>query len=390
MSENCFLVLEDGTVYSGKAFGHQAPHVDELSDADLSEKSAGEVVFNTGMAGYHEILTDPSYTGQIVTMTYPMIGNYGALDAWSEVGPESAGRCGVKAAGFVVRQVYRGPIPEGRVSLDAYLKQHKTPGISDIDTRHLTLKLRDYGSINGLIVRSATLEDGLNSKELETCGAALSKFPPMTGRNLIGNVGASEPVVYNDGGSPHFLMVDCGIKANIIREMVSLGCKISVLPSEATRDQIKDIGADALFFSSGPGDPAVLEPQIDLIRACIDATPVFGICLGHQLICQALGARTVKMKFGHHGVNHPVRDEFTTRVFVTSQNHGFVVDESSLPQNVDVWFRNANDGTVEGIKHKSLPVLCAQFHPEAAPGPRDTTWIFKEYDDVLRRHLGKE
>ena len=390
MSEICFLVLDDGTVYRGKTFGHPPPFVDGLHDADLSDKSAGEVVFNTGMAGYHEILTDPSYTGQIVTMTYPMIGNYGSLDEWSEVGPEQSDRCGVKPAGFAVRQLYRGPIPDGRITLDDFLNQHKTPGISDIDTRHLTLKIRDFGSANGLIVRSSCGTAGLDTRELDICLTVLSEFPPMTGRNLIGNVGTSEPVVFNSDGFPHFLLIDCGIKANIIQEMIKLGCRVSVLPSDVSLEIIEKIGADALLFSSGPGDPAVLTPQVDLIASLLPTMPVFGICLGHQLISQALGAGTVKMKFGHHGVNHPVRDEFTKRVFVTSQNHGFIVDESSLPDDIDIWFRNANDNTIEGIRHRTLPVLCAQFHPEAAPGPRDTTWIFKEFLDVLHRHMGKE
>ncbi|MAG13774.1 MAG: carbamoyl phosphate synthase small subunit [Spirochaetales bacterium] len=390
MSETCFLVLGDGAYYRGQEFGSPSPAIESLCNVDISVKSAGEVVFNTGMAGYHEILTDPSYTGQIVTMTYPMIGNYGSLDEWSEIGPEAPERSGIKAAGLVVRQLYRGPIPAGRITLDEFLKRHDTPGITDIDTRHLTLKIRDEGAPNGVIVRASLGSNHLKKRELDFCLQVLADFPPMIGRNLISNVGASDPVTYNDGGSPHLLLVDCGIKANIIRELVKLGCRVSILPSGASKEDVGNVGADALLFSSGPGDPAVLRSQIELIASFLPLMPVFGICLGHQLISQALGAQTRKMKFGHHGVNHPVRDELTNRVFVTSQNHGFVVDEESLPHDVDVWFRNANDNSIEGIRHRSLPVLCAQFHPEAAPGPRDCIWIFKEFLRVIEDHMGKE
>jgi len=390
MHDPCFLVLADGTVYRGKSFGYDAPRVHEIIESELTEKIAGEVVFNTGMAGYHEILTDPSYTGQIVVMTYPMIGNYGTDDNWSEVGPEAAGRSGIKAAGFVVRAVYSGPLPQGRVSLDEFMKRHRTPGIYDLDTRGLTLRIRDGGSGNGIIVRANDGGPVLPDDERQTCIDILSRFPPMVGRNLIGNVGVTEQAVQNPEGSPHLLLIDCGIKANIIRELVARGCKVSVLPSGATLAEIKAVGADALLYSSGPGDPAVLQTQVETIAAVIEEMPVYGVCLGHQLISQALGAKTMKMKFGHHGVNHPVRDEFTGKVFVTSQNHGFTVDEGSLPETVDVWFRNANDKSIEGIRHKTLPVMCAQFHPEAAPGPRDSSWIFGEFVESIRRYKAKE
>lgn len=385
MHEPCFLVLDDGSVYPGRAFGSRAPTAQELSLTRNIEKAAGEVVFNTGMAGYHEVVTDPSYTGQIVSMTYPLVGNYGADDEWSETGPEPELRTGVKVAGFAVRQLYTGPVPKGRISLDELLKKHETPGICDIDTRGLTLRIRDKGSPNGVIVRTESDRDELSDSEKLLCGKFLESFPPMVGRNLISDVGAVEVVTYNPAGSPHFLLLDCGIKANIIRELEKLGCKITLVPSNTSLEDIIERDPDALLFSNGPGDPAVLDAIVDLIRSLIGRKPVFGICLGHQLISQALGAKTEKMKFGHHGVNHPVRDERTRRVFVTSQNHGFVVDEKTLPEDVEVWFRNANDRTIEGILHKRLPVMSAQFHPEAAPGPHDSSWIFKEYLDALKR-----
>jgi carbamoyl-phosphate synthase small subunit len=390
MHDPCFLVLQDGTVYPGKNFGWEAPRVSALVDLNLNEKAAGEVVFNTGMAGYHEILTDPSYTGQIVVMTYPMIGNYGTDDTWSEIGPESSARSGIKTAGFVARAVYSGPLPPGRTPLNDFMKRNKTPGIYDVDTRGITLRIRDGGSINGLIVQADNGGRELPDSELKECLRILQAFPLMTGRNLIGDVGVAEPVVRNPSGSPHLLLIDCGIKANIIRELTERGCKLSILPSDATREDIDAVAPDALFLSSGPGDPAVLKPLVKIIESLIGQIPVYGICLGHQLISLALGSKTAKMKFGHHGVNHPVRDELTGRVFVTSQNHGFMVDEKSLPETVEVWFRNANDKSIEGIRHTKLPVMCAQFHPEAAPGPKDSSWIFQEFIESIRQYKSKE
>ena len=383
MRDPRYLVLDDGSVYPGKAFGAPAPSAHTLETTDLSEKGAGEVVFNTGMAGYHEIVTDPSYTGQIVSMTYPLVGNYGTDNDWSEIGPEPGKRSGIKVAGFAVRYIYNGPVPNGRITLDKFMKRHNTPGIYDIDTRDLTLRIRDGGSSNGVIVRPSSEGGSLSADEMKLCQAFLSSFPPMVGRNLISNVGTTEYSTINPEGTPHLLLLDCGIKSNIIRELVDLNCMISLLPSSATLKKILEIDPDAVLFSNGPGDPAVLGDITELIRGLIERKPVFGICLGHQLISQALGAKTGKMKFGHHGVNHPVRDERTGSVFVTSQNHGFVVEEDSLPKDVEVWFRNANDHTIEGILHKKFPIMTAQFHPEAAPGPHDSSWIFKEFLDAL-------
>lgn len=207
----------------------------------------------------------------------------------------------------------------------------------------------------------------------------------MEGSNLSGEVGTAAPVRFNETGSPHLVLVDSGIKMNIVRELTAKGARVTVLPDTSTLTDLEALRPDAVLYSSGPGDPAVLGDQIALIRGLLGRWPVFGICLGHQLISLALGARTYKMKFGHHGLNHPVRDEVTGRVFVTTQNHGFAVDEASLPADVAVWFRNANDGTVEGVYHKTLNVKCAQFHPEAAPGPHDSTWIFQSFLDAIPR-----
>jgi carbamoyl-phosphate synthase small subunit len=404
------LVLSDGKIYYGTPFGAEAPVLDELVQASeaLSRRlrDVGEVVFNTAMSGYGEVLTDPSYTGQIVVMTYPHAGNYGIDEAWSEVGPETGRydespgeprphRQGgmtprtvhprrIKPAGMIVRSLYRGPVPDGRIPLAAYLSANDVPGATDIDTRALTLDLRDNGSRNGLLCRPA---DGVALSEEETQRALdlLRAFPPMEGRGLIGEVGSSRAVRLPGGKGPHIALYDCGTKANIIRELQNLGCSLTLMPSTATADEIRATGADAVMLSNGPGDPAVLQHQVDQTRELLGTIPVLGICLGHQIIAEAAGAKTYKMKFGHHGINHPVREEIVPggRVFVTSQNHGFSVDENTIPEGMRVWFRNANDGTVEGLFDDRLRVRSTQFHPESAPGPTDSRWIFSAFLEVI-------
>ncbi len=384
MSEHRLLVLSDGSVYSGLGFGAPALTLEELDTAPTPEKSVGEVVFNTAMSGYHEVLTDPSYTGQLVAMTYPHMGNYGTFADWSEIGPEGpAQRVGVKAAGFVIRSLYRGPVPEGRATLHEFLVAGATPGISEIDTRRLTLSLRNEGTRNGVILERPGGAE-LSAAELGRVKAFLAAFPLMEGRNLIGDVGTTEVTEVNAGGTPRIALLDCGAKANIIRELVALGCSVSVLPSVATASTVREGGYDALLVSNGPGDPAVLAQQVETLRSLVGETPLLGICLGHQLIAEAIGARTHKMSFGHHGVNHPVRDEITRRVFVTSQNHGFAVDEDSLPEGAMVWLRNANDQSVEGLLDTSRRIRTAQFHPESAPGPHDSKWIFASFLEMIK------
>ncbi len=383
MNEPRFLVLDDGTVFPGEACGASAPAPQTLEPGTEPLRAAGEVVFNTGMCGYHEILTDPSYTGQIVTMTYPMIGNYGDDAEWDEVGPGNDTRSVIKAAGLVVRSFYAGPVPAGRETLDRFLLRQGVPGIHEVDTRGVTLRLRDGGSANGVIVSSES-NQGLSKRELSLCRDFLESFPGMEGRNLVAEVGSDDPMVINRSGAPRFVLIDCGVKANIVREFELRGCRVDVVPCGFDAGRILALKPDAVLFSNGPGDPAELVKNVETIESLIGNVVVLGICLGHQLICRAVGARTRKMKFGHHGVNHPVRDELTGRVFVTSQNHGFDVDEASLPEEATIWFKNANDGTIEGVRIDDRSILTAQFHPEAAPGPRDSSWIFDEFVALAR------
>ncbi|MDA3955318.1 glutamine-hydrolyzing carbamoyl-phosphate synthase small subunit [Oceanispirochaeta sp.] len=387
MQEKAYLVLENGSVFPGCCFGVDAPGASDLVVGQ--DSPYGELVFNTGMSGYHEILTDPSYTGQIVTMTYPHIGNYGCDDEWSENGPEPESRKDVKVSAFVVRDVYDGPLPAGRVSLDQYLKNNRICGISGVDTRRLTLMLRDDGSCNAVIVKPSDNGQGWTDTDLEKCRNFLKSLPSMEGQNLIGNVGTVEAVHFPGTGT-HIALIDFGIKANIIRELQRRSCQISLLPSTTTVEEIKKINPDGIFLSNGPGDPAALRHQVSFIQDLLGLYPIVGICLGHQIIGQAIGSVTYKMKFGHHGCNHPVRDEETGRVFVTSQNHGFAVNEESLPKDVNVRFRNANDGSIEGLEWKSKRLLCVQFHPEASPGPVDSSWIFDAFLDVVNDRVNTE
>ncbi len=380
MRDGCFLCLDDGSALRGVAFGHCPPLAADLPVAPAADMPAGEVVFNTGMAGYQAIFTDPSYTGQLIVMTYPHIGNYGTQDAWSESGPENAARRMVKSQGVIVRSLFTGPVPAGRLSLDEFLKKHRVSGITGIDTRLLTLKIRDTGNPTGVIV-SAQSEGAvdLSAGEKEKVAAFLKAFPRMEGRNLITDVGTDKAVVVNKDGDRHICLVDCGVKANIIRELAARGCRVSVVPSTFKAEDVLSLHPAGVLFSNGPGDPRVLHDLIACARGVIGKKPLLGICLGHQVFSLALGAEVIKMKFGHHGVNHPVRDERNRRVFITSQNHGFAVKEETIPRDVDVLFRNCNDDTVEGIIHQRLPLLTAQFHPEAAPGPKDSGWIFDEF-----------
>ena len=382
MKSIAYLILDDGSIWPGKWFGAEPPDAGTLESNTAG--FSGELIFNTGMTGYHEILTDPSYTGQIVLFTYPHIGNYGDDDEWSEVGPEQK-RKKIKANGLVVRSCYDGPVPEGRETLDNFLKKNGISGISDVDTRGLTLKLRSEGSRNAVIMkgREKSGSTDLNTADLGSALEFVKKIPAMTGLNLSGEVGTAKLEIFNDKGSPHVALLDCGVKMNIIRELVQRGCRVSVIPSDSTTDDVLGLNPDALMLSNGPGDPEPLEGPAEIAKELMGKIPLWGICLGHQVLARAAGGLTFKMRFGHHGLNHPVRDEKTGRVFVTSQNHGFAVDENSLPEGLEVRFRNANDNSIEGLENKKMKLLCVQHHPEASPGPVDSAWVFDAFLETL-------
>lgn len=340
------LILENGMVFEGKAFGH-------LKD------SVGEVVFTTGMTGYQEVLTDPSYYGQIVTMTYPLIGNYGInLEDMESDGP--------KVKGFIVRE--KCNIPNNfrcELELDDYLKQHNIIGLEGIDTRALTKVLRNNGTMRGIIA----LEE-LDQKEID------EKIGAYSNKEAVKNVTTNDTYTI-EGTGKHVAIMDFGIKKNIIRCFQKRGCKLTVFGADAKAEDILAVNPDLVFLSNGPGDPTDVPESIENIKKLIGKKPIVGICLGHQLLCLALGGTTTKLKFGHRGCNHPVKDLETNKVTITSQNHGYVVDK--LPEDVVATHMNINDGTIEGMKHKTLPIFSVQFHPEASAGPKDSEYIFDKF-----------
>ena len=340
------LILENGMIFEGKSFGY------------LGE-SVGEVVFTTGMTGYQEVLTDPSYHGQIVTMTYPLIGNYGInLDDMESNKPQ--------VKGFIVRE--KCNIPNNfrcEMNLDDYLKQNKIVGVEGIDTRALTKILRNNGTMKGIIT--------LDHSELSEVKKEIEAF---SNKDAVSNV-TTDKIYEIDGEGKHVAIIDYGIKNNILNCFKKRGCKITVFPSNVTAEEVLNINPDLVFLSNGPGDPEDLEKEIENIKKIIGKKPIVGICLGHQLLALSLGGSTTKLKFGHRGCNHPVKDLETGRVHITSQNHGYVVNE--VPEDVEITHVNINDGTVEGLKHKTMPVYSVQFHPEASAGPKDSEYIFDRF-----------
>lgn len=346
------LALEDGRVFHGAGFGAEGT-------------CDGEVVFNTSMTGYQEIITDPSYKGQIVCMTYPLIGNYGV----NGDDPESAGP---QAEGLVIKEL--SPIVSNwraTGDLAAYLQAAGVIGMEGIDTRALTRHIRRAGALKAVL----TTED-----MSEADAAALAeRSPGLIGRDLVAAVTCAEPYVYSAEGEWHVVAVDCGIKTNILRLLAARGCRVTVAPASTTAAGILALGPDGLFLSNGPGDPDGPVYLIEAVRELLGALPTFGICLGQQITALAAGGQCYKLKFGHHGANHPVKDLATGSVAITSQNHGFAVRLDSLPADYRQTQVNLNDGTVEGIEHRSLPVYAIQYHPEAAPGPHDARPLFDRF-----------
>lgn len=355
------LALADGRVFRGRAFG-----------APLA--AAGEAVFTTTMTGYQEVCTDPSFRGQIVCMTYPLIGNYG-------VTPDDDQSRQPWIAGLVVRELCDEPSnwrAEG--TLDAYLRRAGIPGIAGVDTRALTRHIRAVGDTRAVLIPDAA---GIADDEL----IARARRAPLPGeQDVVGQVAAPWPGTAGGGKGPHVVVVDCGVKRNIVRALAERGARVTVVPYGTPYGEIAALQPDGVVVSPGPGDPANLDSGLDVVRAILDeGMPYFGICLGHQLLARAIGAETSKLKFGHRGGNHPVRDERTGRVTITSQNHGYQVDKASLPHGGEweIALLNLNDGSVEGLAHRTRPVLSVQFHPEASPGPWDNGGLFDRFLQMI-------
>ena len=378
MNKPAILALEDGSVFHGTAIGADG-------------QTSGEVVFNTAMTGYQEILTDPSYSRQIVTLTYPHIGNTG-------INPEDVESASIAAAGLVIRDL---PLVASNFrstqSLSDYLASQNVVGIADIDTRRLTRILRDKGAQNGAIVAGdEALGDDAEARALEAARA----FPGLKGMDLAKVVSCSERYVWNEGEwtlgkgyadtegaerSFHVVAYDYGVKFNILRMLASRGCKLTVVPAQTPASEVLALDPDGVFLSNGPGDPEPCDYAIDAIREILETeVPVFGICLGHQLLALASGATTVKMNHGHHGANHPVQDLDSGHVMITSQNHGFAADETTLPDNLRATHRSLFDGTLQGIERTDRPAFSFQGHPEASPGPRDVAPLFDRFIDMMR------
>ncbi len=373
--QQAVLALEDGTVFEGTSFG--AP-----------VQRTGEVVFNTAITGYQEIFTDPSYCGQIVVLTNPQIGNYGANEADCEAAAPSI-------EGLVVREI--SPVASNWRASDRaehFLATYGIPIIGEVDTRKLVRLLRERGAMRGIIAVGSHNRDELVQ--------AARNAPSMTGQNLVSRVSTPEayswisgvePVSPSDkiAGSPeprfNVVAFDYGIKRNILRHLVQIGSRVTVVPSGTSAEDVLALKPDGVFLSNGPGDPEPLEKEASEVKRLIGKTPIFGICLGHQILGLALGGKTYKLKFGHHGANHPVLNQLTNKVEITSQNHGFCVDPDSLRSSeVEITHVNLNDQTVEGLRHRSEPVFCVQYHPEAAPGPHDSHYLFEDFARLIKEN----
>jgi carbamoyl-phosphate synthase small subunit len=366
------LVLENGTIFTGESFG-------------ANGETTGEVVFNTSLTGYQEILTDPSYAGQIVTMTYPLIGNYG-------VNTEDLESVKPQVAGFVVKEYSEFPSNfRSTESLGNWLLMHNIVGIQGIDTRMLTKMIRSVGAMRGIISTKDLDDNNLLAKVMES--------PQMAGLDLASRVTTLQPYKWDKVDKTQFalplakavsgkewnvVVYDYGVKQNILRRLTSYGCNLTVLPAQTSAEDVLNMKPDGIFLSNGPGDPAAVTYAIDNIKKLIGKKPIFGICLGHQLLALALGGKTFKLKFGHRGGNHPVKNLMTGAIEITAQNHGFAVDPESLDaESIEITHENWNDHTNEGFRHRSLPIFSVQYHPEASPGPHDSDYLFAQFVELM-------
>jgi len=366
------LVLENGVEFTGESFG-------------ATGETTGEVVFNTSLTGYQEILTDPSYAGQIVTMTYPLIGNYG-------VNAEDLESARPQVAGFVVKEYSEYPSNfRATQNLGSWLESHGIIGIEGIDTRKLTKLIRSVGAMRGIL--------STTDLDLASLLSKVRRSPEMTGLDLVRKVTVSAPYQWNEVDRTPFVLhplttrssnrfkvviYDYGVKYNILRRLTSYGCDLTVVPATFPADQVLAMKPDGIFLSNGPGDPAAVRYAIENIKQLIGKMPIFGICLGHQLLALALSGKTFKLKFGHRGANHPVQNLLTGAIEITSQNHGFAVMPESLDStSIEITHVNLNDGTNEGFRHRSLPIFSVQYHPEASPGPHDSDYLFAKFVEMM-------
>jgi carbamoyl-phosphate synthase small subunit len=352
------LVLEDGSIFEGKIFG-------------AADQTGGEIVFNTSMTGYQEILTDPSYKGEIVCMTYPLIGNYG-------INKEDFESIKSHVNGFIVREFAEEP-ENWRIekTLENYLKENNITAISGIDTRALTKILRKQGTMRGIITAEDLTEEELINKA--------KKAPGLSGRDLVSQVSRKTVIEYGEDKKYKVVLVDCGAKNNIQNSLLERNCKVIRVPAATSAEKILDYNPDGVMFSNGPGDPEDADYAAQTLKNLLGEVPIFGICLGHQLLARACGAETYKLKFGHRGANHPVKDLESGRVYISSQNHGFAVKNESLSGlDLKVTHINVNDKTIEGIRHCKYPAFSVQYHPEASPGPEDSHYLFDDFINMFK------